>query len=157
MARSRPARQVTERTHYLPVPRLEWPKVAHGQKTELRVAGAVSLFVCPSPVIGYSTGEHDVRVGLLVCEEVRSERLGAISPASLEAEGFESVDEFRRYWKARHDRGVYNPLSTVMVYRLRPWDPSEDPERFGRLLLDRLYLDPLEDAELAVRNLGLVA
>lgn len=73
----------------------------------------------------------------MVLEATRREALGAISPASLEAEGFPSVAHFRRYWMARTKRR-FRPNDICSVYRVRPWRDS-DREVMGMTLLDRLY------------------
>lgn len=73
----------------------------------------------------------------MVMEDKWLEPLGAISPESLEAEGFSSLAEFRRYWMQREQRR-FMPTRMVTVYRVRPWQPSDEAD-FGRMLLRRLY------------------
>lgn len=80
----------------------------------------------------------------MVLEEKWLEPLGAISPASLKAEGFESIGEFRRYWMNREKRR-FMPTRMVTVYRVRPWQDG-DHDRFAALLLDRLYGEHLAAA-----------
>jgi catechol 2,3-dioxygenase-like lactoylglutathione lyase family enzyme len=70
-------------------------------------------------------------------EGVWREPLGAVSPKSLEAEGFESFAHFRRAWCIREKR-LFRPLHMTTVFRVRRWD-SEDERAMADALLERLY------------------
>lgn len=139
-----PRRQAA--TQFLRVPRVDWARVLTGEKRELRAAGRhalhhVRLGNVPTPVVGYSFQRYRSTCdsALLVVERAWSEPLGAISPESLAAEGFEQLRDFKLYWKARHASVGYRPAATVQCLQLRPWDKATDPELFGRLLLERLF------------------
>lgn len=150
---SRFASRASTRTHFLRVPRKEWAEVFHGEKTEIRWtrAGGPSrrALDLPTPIVGFSNastfGGRDFRHGLLVLEDAWREPLGSISPESLAREGFEHLDEFRRYWTGRHHGGRWNPLVKIGVFRVRPWRGEEDESYFGALLLERLYLKVVRD------------
>lgn len=73
----------------------------------------------------------------MVLEETWKEPLGAISPESLKAEGFESLAQFRRYWMKR-TRRQFRPAALITCYRVRPWEP-DDERRFGASIMERLY------------------
>jgi hypothetical protein len=129
-------------TIFLRVPSAEWTAVRHGQKREFRSeSGKVSQLwnvECPVPVVAYrldSHGRYDS--ALMVLEAVWREPLGAISPESLEAEGFESFAHFRRAWCIREKRR-FRPLHLTTVFRVRPWQP-EDERDMADALLGRLY------------------
>jgi hypothetical protein len=128
---------------YLRIPRSDWPNVTQGRKTELRAAGRGGTLLAaklhtPTPVVGYAVGVVGPRFKLLVVEEAWTEPLGAISAESLEREGFRTRAEFRAYWRRRvHDRN-YKPLTTVQVYRLRPFVP-EDRAALADRMFDHLY------------------
>lgn len=139
-----PQRKVA--TTFLRLPRVDWARVLTGEKSEVRAAGRHALHhnrltKLPMPVVGYSFQHyrHQAESALLVVERAWSEPLGAISPESLRAEGFDSYRDFRLYWKNRHQSVGYRPQSIVQVVQLRPWDRAEDPERFGRVLLEHLF------------------
>jgi hypothetical protein len=141
------------RTPFVTVPQRDWPAVAAGTKRELRQPlGKVSApsvttlkLHVPIPVVGYTKAAFGKtrRVGLLVCERFWMEPLGAISPASIEAEGFETVKEFRAYWRGRYnDR--FDRFQRVWCIALRPYEPA-DEERFKDKLYDLLIRGPLEE------------
>lgn len=141
----RPYKQARVSTAFLRVPSVDWIAVTRGIKSEFRASPrAVSKLWSvdpPIPVVAYRVrpglpGGHDSK--LMVLEEKWLEPLGAISPQSLEAEGFESMAEFRRYWMQREQRR-FMPTRMVTVYRMGLWNYQTDPERFGALLLERLY------------------
>ena len=69
-------------------------------------------------------------------EECWSEPLGAISGESLTREGFDSMADFRAYWRRRYRD--FKPLTTVQVFRLRPWR-EDDVDELARKLLGELY------------------
>ena len=129
-------------TIFLRVPSADWTAVRHGNKREFRAeSGKVSQLwnvACPVPVVAYrldSSGRYDS--ALMVLEAVWREPLGAISPESLEAEGFESFAHFRRAWCIREKRR-FRPLHMTTVFRVRPWD-SDDDRAMADALLVRLY------------------
>lgn len=139
------------RTHFLRIPRSDWARVMAGEKREVRTAGQrpwIGVLEPPTPVVAYSpTSGFGGRLlyDLLVCEAAWVEPLGSIGPDSLEREGFETLAEFRSYWRNRHHHGRWNPLLQVGAFTVRPWRGPEDEELFGRLLLERLYLTPVRD------------
>lgn len=146
-----PYQQRRVSTAFLRVPAVDWIAVTRGAKREFRASPkAVSNLWSvdpPTPVVAYRVrggpaGGHDAK--LMVLEDKWLEPLGAISPESLKAEGFESVAEFRRYWMAREKRR-FMPTRMVTAYRVRPWTDG-DRERFADMLLDRLYGEHLADA-----------
>ena len=131
---------------FLRVPWRDWSAVVTGEKRMLRqpiqVLG-LSLVSAPrpSPVIGFTVRPRisAYENAMLVLEAYRHEPLGAISPADLEAEGFDSLTDFRRYWIARHPTGRgFDPLMTVAVCQVRPWEP-DDAAAMGDVLLRHLY------------------
>ena len=148
-----------ERTVFLRLPRRDWAAFTTGEKTELRAPGGpgippLGMLKPPTPVVAYTPpsgrGHPDLWFGLMVLEECWQEPLGAISDESLANEGFDSLGEFRHYWKQRfhrHGRRAWDPLRPVSVFRVRPWQP-DDEDRFARLLLERLYLKPVAEARL---------
>lgn len=131
-------------TTFLRVPYGDWPAVKRGIKREFR-AGSGNNQVpqlwgvkTPTLVVAYSIDpqhRHDGR--LMVLESMVQEPLGAISPESLEAEGFDSLAEFRTYWMAREHRR-FTPTRMVFAYRVRPADVS-DLDAFSCHALDHLY------------------
>lgn len=139
----RPYTQRHARTVFVRVPAVDWPAVKRGIKREFRGSlgkqSALFSVKTPSPCVAYSIvrGSHDAR--LMILEEVRQEQVGAISPESLAAEGFESFEEFRRYWM-RRERSKFRPTKQVFVYRLRPWEMT-DRDVMADLMLRRLYGD----------------
>jgi hypothetical protein len=146
-------RQVS--TLFLRVPFGDWPRVKIGEKTEFRTKpreGARLLTVkMPTPVVAYTVSpvrqEYDAQI--MVLEERRYEPLFAIhdDEAAIHREGFESYDEFRRYWRKRR-KGVFRPMEKVYVWRVRRWEPhARDDIAFGLRLLHALYgefLPPVE-------------
>jgi hypothetical protein len=131
-------------TIFLRVPSADWAAVRYGGKREFRASsGKVSQLwnvECPVPVVAYkidSFGRYDC--ALMVLEAVWQEPLGAISPESLKAEGFESFAHFRRYWCIREKR-YFRPLHKTMVFKVRPWQ-AEDDRDMADALLKRLYGD----------------
>lgn len=92
----------------------------------------------PAPIVAYTVRSTDPEpvTRLLVLEAAWSEPLGVISKESLANEGFESLAEFRRYWKAR--QFGYKAMSMVTVYRFRPFTTA-DHDPLAADLLERLY------------------
>lgn len=139
----RPYTQRHARTIFIRVAAADWPLVKRGLKTEFRgqlgVQSALFNTPAPSPVVAYSIvrGTYDARLMLL--EAVSQEELGAITPESLEREGFVDFESFRRYWMQR-DGKKFRPTKKVFVYRLRPWAAGDD-EAMAAVLLKRLYGD----------------
>ena len=143
-------------TQLLRVPQVDWRPLTSGEKTELRLVGHYSVhhnrLHAPQPIVVwcFRRFSKEPQSKLMVLDAAWSEPLGAISPESLAREGFESLAEFRRYWRNRH-HGVlasYKPLSTVQVYRLRPLEEADEAD-MGRALLRHLYADWLsaEDSD----------
>lgn len=127
-------------TVFLRAPGGDWVAIKRGFKREFRLTGSALLNLqCPTPVVVYTTRNGGYEETLMVLESARREQLGAISPDSLQAEGFASVAHFRRYWMSRTNKR-FRPLDTCSVYRVRPWTDS-DTELMGRTLLERLYGD----------------
>lgn len=143
----RPYAQRQLSTFFLRVPAIDWVPVTKGVKSEFRAAPnqvtqAVlsSTIDLPTLVVAYrvgSDGSHAHR--LMVLEETWLEPLGAISEASLESEGFESMDHFRRYWMKR-TRRRFRPLQKVRVFHVRLLEPG-DWEQFAETFMDLLYGD----------------
>jgi hypothetical protein len=139
----KPWRQFEARTSFLRVPADDWPSVRQGRKTEFRATGARHMtqmwnVTCPMPVVGYAfrrAAEPDS--ALLVLEATWREPIGAISPESLEREGFPDIAHFRRYWMERYKRR-FAPMQTVQVYRVRP-AARDDLAILGLKLIEKLY------------------
>lgn len=139
-------RQHKASTLFLRVPVLDWPRVKVGEKTEFRTRpgeGSSLLRVnAPTPVVAYrpATQTQPIDGKIMVLLERRYEPLFNIStdPEAVRREGFETYDEFRRYWRKRR-KGVYRPMEQVHVWRVRPWEGQHDLVRFGVTLLGRLY------------------
>lgn len=131
-------------TLFLRVPAVDWPRLMVGEKTEFRTTpregSRIGKAKTPTPVVAYRTRRgHANDFKLMVLEEYRREPLFAVSevPESLEREGFETYDHFRRYWRARQRR-PFVPLEVVQVWRVRHWQDG-DLVRQGYGLLKRLY------------------
>lgn len=126
------------------VPRAEWTAVTVGGKREFRAGcGKHSPLwnaVTPTPAVAYTIdGFGRYHSSMMVLEDVWREPLGAISPASLAAEGFESIGQFRRHWMDREHRR-FPPLRMTTVYRVRPWAEGDD-RTMAVVVLGRLYGD----------------
>lgn len=121
------------------VPQADWPSIRRGAKEEFRGSGAAwGLDDLPFPVALYSTvrnGGYEVRMAVLTA--CWKEPLGAISAESLEAEGHESLADFRQWW-VNNRRPNFNVLQNVTVFRVRPWQ-DQDSDEMAHVLLDRLY------------------
>lgn len=138
----RPFVQRQARTAFLRVPTGDWIAVTRGDKPEFRASPrAVSKLWSiepPTPVVAYRhSPAHGYDHSLMVLEQMWIEPLGAISEESLEAEGFESLAEFRRYWMQR-EKTLFKPTRKVTVYRVRPWEDGEERVHADRLF-ERLY------------------
>lgn len=124
------------------MPRVDWPKIKTGEKTELRSQGrhAVQRNVLspPEPIVGYCFIRHraEAEARLFVAEDCWTEPLGSIDRESLAHEGFDSMADFKRYWKGRFR--VYKPLNEIQVVQLRPWQPH-DERQCADALMTRLY------------------
>jgi hypothetical protein len=140
----KPFKRTHVSTYFLRIPRVDWARITTGEKRQHREQGRwgprwANMHV-PIPILGYSYPSHGgpVESVLLVLEDAWSEPLGAISDESLEAEGFASLAEFRRYWKNRKRETGWRPLSTVQVYCVRPFT-QDDRLTMGQRLLELLY------------------
>jgi len=129
------------------VPWREWACVSQGFKSEFRAgSGKVSRLLSvptPAPVVAYTINSlRQYRAALMVLEGCWREPLGAISPESLEAEGYQSFAEFRHAWVIREKRH-FPRFAMTTVYRVRPWK-LEDARDMADALLRRLYGSWLE-------------
>lgn len=139
----RPYVKRTVSTVFLRVPSRDWPAVKRGYKTEFRAGTGKNAvpqlwhLQPPCAAIAYSVrnGRHDAVMMML--EALWQEPLGAISPESLEREGFRSLADFRTYWMEReHQR--FRPTRNVFAYRVRPWREEDGPSA-AAALFDHLY------------------
>lgn len=135
-------------TRFLRIPAVDWPAVAQGEKRQVRLlphgAPRFHAHLLPSPVVGYSRGSIDIRsAAMLVVESFKVEPLLAISAPDLRAEGFDDIDEYRRYWNAH--RGGFKPMTRVHAYTIRPFEPSECDD-FARSIFHHLYGPWLREA-----------
>lgn len=145
-----PYKQRRVSTLFLRVPLVDWPKVKLGEKTEFRTmpGEGSTLLRCyvPTPVVAYTVKpkiqEYDAK--LMVLLDRRREPLWEISsqPDAIRREGFESYDEFRRYWRKRQ-RGVYRPMQVVWVWRIAPFTPDH-VRVLGSGMMEHLYGDFLD-------------
>lgn len=132
----------------LHVPRVDWTEIRVGQKREFRNYGSriFNGLEFPTPAIGYcakpwwtpADRTDNIDTCLLTVEESWVEPLGAISPASLEREGFATISDFRRYFAERYPAGGFRPLAKVVVYVVHP-TTAEEAEEFGRDLWRKMY------------------
>lgn len=130
------------------IPRVDFNDVRVGAKTEFRNYGKrmYDHVEFPAPAIGYCAKpwwvpEHRVEnidTVLLTLEESWCEPLGAITPESLEREGFATISDFRRYITERYPNGGYRPMASVIVYRVHPITP-EDVEAFSKRMWTKMY------------------
>lgn len=145
----RPYRQRSASTLFLRVPSVDWARVRVGEKTEFRTlpheSSRLLKTYTPTPVVAYSRdGRGNYEQLLMVLEERRFEPVFnlATDPEGVRREGFESYDEWRRYWRKRR-RGVFRPMERAYVWRVRFFDAEPDMLLMGELLMDRLYGDYL--------------
>jgi hypothetical protein len=140
----RPWTQHQARTLFLRIATVDWVDITRGLKREYRCApSAAGMFYSvetPTPVVAYKVQRNEYESRLMVCEERWTEPLGSITQESLAAEGFDSMAEFRRYWRRRHrtKAGAFQPFKMVECFRLRPWALG-DSDRFAERLFMRLY------------------
>lgn len=126
---------------YLRIPKVDWPSVTQGRKTELRANGRGTPHTelrTPTPIVAYAVGVAGPRFKLMVVEDVWEEPVGAISDESLAREGFKTRREFRAYWRKRNHTHEWRPLTVTRVFRVRPFT-SEDRAPLADALFDRLY------------------
>lgn len=137
----KPWTQFEARTIFLRVPLEDFAAVKLGEKREFRTPGVSARLASvktPTPVVAYALPRGaEPRSTLMLLENVRTERLGNITPESLEMEGFASIGFFRRYWMSR-TKHKFRPGDVVQVFRVRP---CHDYDYLGRLLLARLYAE----------------
>lgn len=144
----RPYTQHRASTTFLRVPVRDWPAVRAGYKREFRAGTGASAVPQlwgvdpPWPVVAYAirNGRHECM--LMVLERFWMEPLGAISEASLRAEGCTNLAEFRRYWMSR-ERKRFTPTRKVFVYCVRPFT-AQDEDWPGVRLLEHLYGEFME-------------
>lgn len=129
-------------TIFLRVPAGDWIAVKRGAKKEFRGSpGAVSglkWVETPTPVVIYrfsKTNGYDS--ALAVLEDRWQEPLGAITPESLEREGFPTFAHFRSYWVQREGK-YFRPDRQVTCFIVRPWR-EDDSRSYADRLLRRLY------------------
>jgi hypothetical protein len=138
-------RQVS--TRFLRVPANDWPMVRVGVKTEFRTRpeDRVGLTKCyvPTPVIAYATRALGPESRLMVLEERRHEPLFNIvdDAEAIAREGFESYEQFRRYWRKRM-HGRFVPLERVWVWRIRLFTET-DIAIEGERVIRELYQEYL--------------
>lgn len=142
----RPKRTIS--TRYVRFPIADWPLICRGVKTEFRMPVSARwgprMIVVPTPVVGYAMTRYasNADYRMFVVTEIRVEPLGAISDASLRAEGFETIKDFKHYWRQRHTSKGFRMLQKVNVLTVRPWQETDNAD-MGRLLLESLYGDHL--------------
>lgn len=145
----KPYSQKRASTCFLRVPRGDWAAVRDGRKREFRSGVGKNISQMwsvspPCPVVCYAvTRGSGYESALMVLEALWQEPLGAITPESLDREGFKSFAEFRRYFTLREKRH-FTPTRIVQAYRVRPWQPP-DADRMADLILRRLYGDWLDE------------
>lgn len=127
------------RSHLISVNRNEWGAVKAGSKTEFRSLRVqpIANYKTPTPVLLYArnlAGKWESK--MMILERTWIEQLMAISAESIAAEGYASIDEFKRHWSLNHSSSKRFPaLRNVRVYRVGPFEPV----RAGALLLDAFY------------------
>ena len=138
--------QHTLRTLYLRVPSIDWAALSLGNKAEFRLPlqGALGQwYVAPTPVVLYCATPNRTRTKLAVLVAHRVERLVDIAEdgGGLFREGFETYEDFRRYWR-RRTRKPYDPAQQVEVFQIEAWSDVWR-WRLGPTVLERLYCDYL--------------
>lgn len=132
------------RSVYLRVPGVDFPLIP-APKTEVRMQvkakGPTARLKTPWPLpiwVWRKTAANTPDGKLVVCEAVWQEPIMAMTPESLAAEGFATMDDFKRYWRLRTGKLV-SPTEIVTVYRLSPFDPATGYTDWGFRCLDLLY------------------
>lgn len=147
MARKPPANPFPEygsRTRFLPIFSDDWLAVTRGSKGEYRLPFFLTHLTCPVLVVAWRRRPHgEPDTALVVIEQAWREPVGAISPESLEREGFPKIEFFRRYWMRRTGKR-FAPLDEVQVLRVHPFEPRDAPT-LGLQLLRNLYGPYLPD------------
>lgn len=138
-------RQTQLKTPFVHVPVVDWAAVRIGQKREFRTAphgnlpAAHNMPFMPILAVAWTRTKAGIRrEELMILEEAWMEVLHAISQASIEAEGFSTRAEFKRYWRVRYGGTGWRALSRVMVIRVRPLEPG-DLEQQAEALQRHLY------------------
>lgn len=121
------------------IPDVDWADVLTGRKTQFRSYSRRTkrdggIPIKPTPAVGYHYVYDNLETQLIWLEDTWQEPLGSITAESIAAEGFASLDEFRRYFEVRYPKGGYRPLENVQVYRVRPITQA-DIEEFVPWLL----------------------
>lgn len=152
MPRSNETRRHAAKLHtpMVPIVGREFPAVMAGIKREMRWPTVAPVMhhgyrYLPHPAIAFTRATSiggPRRVGLVVLERVWQEPLDAISPASLEAEGFADIKEFRAYWRYRYKKR-YDRYKPTWCFRFHPYDPDEEPS-WQAEIYERLILGPFE-------------
>lgn len=124
---------------------VDWADVIAGRKRELRKYGQSKPLpgherIFPAACVFYSERQAGgIVTALGVVEEQWNEPLGAISPESLEREGFpDDLPGFRRYFSARYPRGGFRPLAGVVVQVVRTMN-DDDATRTMLEMWEKLY------------------
>lgn len=127
-------------TRFLRIPWRDWAAVVTGEKRMIRLTfEGPTPTLMPTPCVAYSQRIGQFNRQLMTLLSMRTEPLGAISPADVAAEGYESLSEFRLYWKSRLPRGRgWDPLQKVVVVEIRPWEP-DDYTLFSEAIFDHIY------------------
>lgn len=130
------------------LPRVDFNDIRVGAKTEFRNYGhrIFNGLEHPTPAIGYHAkpwwtpthGLEGIDTVALTLEDSWVEPLGAIGPESLEREGFDSIEAFRRYFAERYPNGGFRALANVVVYRVHPMT-LEETAAFAAEMWARLY------------------
>lgn len=116
-------------TMVLQVPPYDWPLVKRGEKREFRRLNAggsrLRKAFLPLPVWAYSETAAREEGQMMILEGLRLEPVGSISDASIAAEGFANVEEFKHYWMLK--TGERPRLAhKVQVVNVRPWGDDDD-------------------------------
>lgn len=125
-------------TRFIRVPTRYWSEVVHGQRREFRILDRQSTrpdtLTAPSVIVAWRRLGDGYESRLMVLERVWRERLGEISPESLEAEGHfgsNGFQSFRHEWVERSHRR-FDLMQEVWCVRLRLFGEFDAIE-FGKL------------------------
>lgn len=134
--------QHTISTLYLRAPLADWAALTQSHKAEFRMPlrGAASeWYRPPTPVVLYCATPTRTRVHLCMLVSHRKERLIDIAEDgdALIREGFETYEDFKRYWRKR-TRKPYDAAKVVDVFQITPTWPGWEAQA-GCVLLERLY------------------